>query len=194
MKNYFYVLLCLCFSTTLIGQTETLPAADQQSLLEKAKWRLNIIPLNLGYEHRIGKKSTIYAQVGFDINRYQNASEEATGFFSRNIWGIAVDADIQYRYYYNIEKRKAQNRNYESNSANFIGGQITPIFSPISTFGDEEIVNENGAIISAIWGIQRVKKDLLVFNFTLGPAVRVTSEMSDFDLQMQLSLGFILGD
>lgn len=197
MKKNALLLLMLCFlMTNAMAQNEvSSPASNEGSLLEKSQWSLNIIPLNIAYEHRIGDKSTIYAQAGLNLNRYDDANDSTTGFFSRRIYGLAIDFTAQYRYYYNLEKRKAKSRSFASNSGNFVGAKVTPLLAPIRVFSDKEVIKETGVVLAAMWGMQRVKKDLLVFNFNFGPAVRITSEGTDVDLiQGQLSLGFILGD
>lgn len=197
MKKNALLLLMLCFLMTnaITAQDEDASAVPTEgSLLEKSQWSLNIVPINLAYEHRIGNKSTIYAQAGLNLGRYADANDTTGGFFSRRIFGLALDLNIQYRYYYNLEKRAAKGRSTASNTGNFVGGQITPLLPPIRVFSDKDVTNERGVVIGGIWGIQRVKKDLLVFNFMFVPSLRITSEGTSTDMGMQLSLGFILGD
>jgi hypothetical protein len=182
-------------TNTLVAQNTSSESSKDGSLLEKSQWSLNVLPLNIAYEHRIGNKSTIYAQAGVDLSLYQAVEDSSLAFFKRRTYALAPKVNVQYRYYYNLEKRQAKTRSIASNSGNFVGAQITPLLPPIWVFGDKEIIKEQGVLLGAIWGMQRVKKDFLVFNFRIGPALRITSEgLSTELLQGNISIGFILGD
>jgi hypothetical protein len=190
------LMVCCLLTSTLIAQdTNNKPVNEGSSLLEKSQWSLNVLPLNLAYEHRIGDKSTIYAQAGIDLSRYQAVEDSNVAVLPRRTYALAPKVNVQYRYYYNLEKRKATMKNIASNSGNFIGAEITPLLPPIWIIEDKEIIKENGVVLGAMWGLQRVKKDLIVFNLKMGPALRITTEgVSTELLQGTVSIGFILGD
>lgn len=198
------LLMCCCLMTNVIiaQNTENEGSNEGNSLLEKSQWSLNILPLNLAYEHRIGNKSTIYAQAGIGLGRYKTVEDgdSSTSWLSQYIdlgkrtLAVTPELNVQYRYYYNLEKRQAKMKNIASNSGNFVGGQITPLFPPIKTFRGREVVKEQGVVLSAMWGMQRVKKDFLVFNFRIGPALIISTEGTSTELlQGSASIGFILG-
>lgn len=195
MKKLFLLAVLGCLLTN-ISTAQDAPA-ESSSLLEKSQLRLNVVPLNVAYEHRIGDKSTIYVQAGLGFGSYKNADDTTGGFWSgltNRTWGLGLNVNAQYRYFYNLEKRQAKSRNIASNSGNYVGGQITPLLPPIYKFGDKEVVSENGVILGAMWGMQRAKKDLLIFHFNIGPALRISNEGTSTSLQTQLAVGFILGD
>ena len=190
------LMICSLITSTLIAQkANNEPVNEGNSLLEKTQWSLNVLPLNLAYEHRIGDKSTIYAQAGIDLSRYQAVEDSAVAFLPRRTPALAPKLNVQYRYYYNLEKRQAKTKSIASNSGNFIGAEVTPLLPPIWVIEKKDIIKEQGVVLGAIWGIQRVKKDFLVFNFRIGPALIITSEGTSTELlRGSASIGFILGD
>ncbi|MFK7951082.1 MAG: hypothetical protein AB8G11_26110 [Saprospiraceae bacterium] len=174
-------------------------SAQEESLLVDSKWRINVFPLNVGYEHRIGQKSTVYAQAGLNLDRFRNVADSTASawrqFFTGRTLALTFNTSAEYRYYYNIEKRHAKGKNIAYNSANFIGGRVETLLPPLWKASDNEIVKENGVIISGTWGMQRVQRGgRFVYSFRVGPALRLTNEGFTPDLAANLTFGFILGE
>lgn len=75
---------------------------------------------------------------------------------------------INYRYYYNLDKRAAQQKNTVKNSANYIGLDFGAIFP--------RMFNENNQydyqlMITPNWGVQRNQNKNGNFEFAIGPAL-----------------------
>src|SRR5690606_28864060 len=79
--------------------------------------------------------------------------------------------DAQYRYYYNFKARKALDRNYAGNSANYItlGLFAQKSLGILSGMKDNWSVNPDWLpAVSAAWGIQRLYGGRWLLNAELG--------------------------
>ncbi len=84
-------------------------------------FRINFLSPGLEYEFPVGKKSTFSAGAGVAYGRsYPDLSIGGSGFR----YLLSPFLDLQYKHFYNFEKRLAKNKNIAHNSGNFIMARL----------------------------------------------------------------------
>jgi len=80
--------------------------------------------------------------------------------------GILPKAEVSFRHYYNLEKRKRLNKPYQKNSGNYFAGkfEFRYLFLPLEP---KEIYNFTSAITGIVWGFQN-NEGPLTLNFEIG--------------------------
>ncbi len=125
-----------------------------------SQFSLNLIAPSAEYELSISDRSTIDMNLGVGFAYHRSSySGEAYGFYP----GV----EVQYRYYYNIEKRLDKGKNISENSANYITG-IVSLTDGNPIIGDLEYSEDLGGFIGPAWGLQRVYKKGFKLNLNLG--------------------------
>ncbi|MBT8296305.1 MAG: hypothetical protein KJO51_07800 [Gramella sp.] len=74
---------------------------------------------------------------------------------------------MQYRYYYNFEKRFDNGKKTSENSANYISGVVS-VTGGKPIIGNLEYSNDYGGFIGPAWGLQRVYNSGFKLNLNLG--------------------------
>ncbi|WP_461788321.1 hypothetical protein [Pedobacter sp.] len=77
-------------------------------------------------------------------------------------------ANLNYRYYYNLDKRVAKNKNIANNSANYIGLDVASIFP---TLIDQKNQYDYQIMITPNWGVQRNASLTVNGEFAIGPSL-----------------------
>jgi hypothetical protein len=133
--------------------------------------KVTIINPGVAYEKRIGKFQTVIGQlfintsISSSLNNNNTTTPEVTLYFDPAI-------SLQYRYYYNYERRSDNDKRTDMNSMNYVGVALETFFSKInldeSFFAEQKRRAINS--IGVIWGIQRNyhKRFSLDLNFGLG--------------------------
>ena len=119
------------------------------------------------YEKRIGKFQTLYAQAFLSTDIYIGYSS-TLGNLSRIDFYPALG--LQYRYYYNAEKRKAKGKRIAMNSMNYLSALAETNFyrETVSPDGEKEL--RALKVLRVAWGFQRnyPKRFSLDLSFGLG--------------------------
>ncbi|WP_127124727.1 hypothetical protein [Pseudoflavitalea rhizosphaerae] len=123
------------------------------------------------YELKTGQYQTLYATAFMNIAASFFASTE-TGTESSFYFDPAIN--LQYRFYYNFEKREQRNRRTEKNSANFFALSGGTVFSKMrmSSSYFEEGSRRPVYHVAGIWGMQRNMQGRLNMNFYAGLGYR----------------------
>lgn len=77
-------------------------------------------------------------------------------------------ANLNYRYYYNLDKRAAKNKNIDNNSASYIGLDVASIFPRLI---DKTNQYNYQIMITPNWGIQRNASLIANGEFAIGPSL-----------------------
>ena len=152
--------------------------------------RVNFINPGIEYELPVSEKSTISGNIGIG---YSGSYPEltTTTFNTGALYVIAPFADVQYRYYYNLNKRFGIEKSTSNNSGNFVSLRFRARGESI----DDNILRkaDYDFAIGPTWGIQRQygKFHLL---FDLGPQFYFDSEGNHgfWPLMPQINLGINL--
>lgn len=141
-------LICLSIlsflSVSSFAQTEDVTNVAKVTLLNPG----------LSYEARIGKYQTVHGQLFMNTSAYG----ETDGFGNADFdFYFDPAATLQYRYYYNAEKRLEKEKRIDKNSMNYVAGVGEVFFSkmPLKAFSLEEAERRPVWRFGAVWGLQR---------------------------------------
>jgi len=139
MKKSLLFLLVLLFSYTIQAQTT------------EQTWRINAVNPGVEYEQPVSSKSTVSLNVGVGYNgSYPKLSNTiGTGV----LYAFAPFADLQFKRFYNLDKRASRDKTTAHNSGNFISLRFRTRGKSIKDnfyrYADYDFA------IGPTWGIQR---------------------------------------
>lgn len=111
--------------------------------------------------------------------------------------GVLPKAEISFRHYYNLEKRKRLNKPYQKNSGSYFAGkfEMRYLFLPLEP---KDIYKFTTAVTGVVWGFQN-NEGPLTLNFEIGAGFggilqqRHIPDKFGPTLLGKLKLGFLLG-
>src|SRR5699024_17977 len=158
-KLIFLFLLTTSLSTIIHAQTT------------KQVWRINAINPGIEYEQPVSSKSTVSFNIGVGYNG--SYPELSNTFGTRILYAFAPFADLQFKRFYNLEKRASHNKTTAHNSGNFISFRFRTHGKSIKDnfyrYADYDFA------VGPTWGIQR-KYGKFHLLFDLGPQFYFDSE------------------
>lgn len=138
MKKLLLLSFCFCFFLTATAQG--------QPSVEDGLLSVNILTPGLEYEFGLTNSSTLDLRAGSGF-AYRN------GTFGEG-FGIYPIFNVQYRHYYNLNKRLEKGKNISNNSANYIA--LSGAFqSGKPIIGDLEYSESYFGVVGPVWGLQR---------------------------------------
>ncbi len=140
--------------------------------------KATILNPGMSYEKSIGKKHTVYGQL--------YASPTVQYFYSSSL-GSEFDfyldpaAMVQYRYYYNLEKRAGKDKFTRLNSGNYFGATVQSTLSKVRLDSDqlEETDRRPVTTVGAIWGMQRNYAKRFSLDINLGAGYQFASVLKE---------------
>jgi uncharacterized protein YcfL len=153
-KNLLVVLISLLISTA--SKAENNLKYSKNSIVSDTSYlQDNFISLNfllpgMSYERKIGKKSTLYSSISLTLSSSESRVQSNSFQFIEKRLNINPILDVNYRNYYNFEKRVNQGKSVNHNSGNYVGFAVNYIFNPINQ-PDKPRHNELSA--GPIWGV-----------------------------------------
>ena len=172
MKKITLILVMITYSLNFFGQQTV-----NNNLL-----KINIITPGLTYENAIGIKETLC--LDSNISLVPTASA-ATGIAK------TIFTTLQYRNYYNVEKRLRKGKNINGNSANYIALNSSYYFK---TIGDDDFVNNyDGITAGATWGLQRTYKNGFNINLNAGLGYNFSNRKSKIVSPIVPIVNFTIG-
>jgi hypothetical protein len=151
MKKYLKIALGLILTLNLNAQEV---AKVNNNLL-----KINILTPGLTFEKRIDNNKTLCLDANIGL----------VYTFSSNLGNRILKTPftrLQFRNYYNFEKRVTKGKNTLNNSGNYIGLTTSYYFKNIND--DYFINNYDGFSLGAAWGLQRTYKNGLNINLNTG--------------------------
>ena len=160
--------------------------------------KLTFLDPGISYEKRIGKLQSLYFEAFMSISGsigYSDALGNTSTFY------LDPSLALQYRYYYNSEKRQSKGKRTDMNNLNYFSAIIETVFSKrrVSSNYFEERDHRTINTIGLVWGIQRNYKSRFSLDLNLGPGyyftkatVGGTIHVSGFTTIGQLNFGFWL--
>ncbi|MEH6405865.1 MAG: hypothetical protein V7767_01155 [Leeuwenhoekiella sp.] len=140
------LILFLGFSSINAQETK-----EAKASVEKSMYGLQIGFLGVwGYnEMRLDDKFALRTEIGFD------GGFSAGGYDSDFIWAFAPGIKVEPRWYYNLDRRKENNRRIAKNSGNFfaVSTNYHPDWFVISP--RDEVAARESLFTSVKWGIRR---------------------------------------
>lgn len=134
--------------------------------------------LNYAREIPVANKSTIEGSLGLSSHYYLD------NFTIQ----LRPEISLDYKFYYNINRRKEKGKNTSRNSSSFIGGVAFSNLFPLNKL--EQSANKNFIFGGAVfWGRRQMIKDSgFQTNFLIGPSL-ATDGLSDKNFALYLKTG-----
>ncbi len=184
MKKHFLLLFSIFIGLAAKAQDTT---ATNKNFTEKV-FRINFLSPGLEYEFPVCQKSTFSAGAGVAYGgSYPDLSIGGSGY----LYLITPFLDLQYKHFYNFEKRLAKNKNIAHNSGNFIMARLYTRGETIeANFGR---TSKYDFAISPTWGIQRNYGSFHLL-FDVGTFYYFDGKGNGnwFPIMLELNLGFDL--
>ena len=194
--RYLLFLFFMAFSTSCFAQEKT-----QSELVNVTK--INFLNPGISYEKPVGKFQSLVGQA------YLSTSFSLSGSSSGTQSSISFDPalSLQYRFYYNYERRQKKGKRTEMNSLNYFSPTIQTIFSKqrISSSHFMEINRRACNTVGVVWGFQRNYRKRFSLDLNLGLGYLFTTarvqdntgqivreNVGEFTTLGQLTLGFWL--
>ncbi|NIM16122.1 MAG: hypothetical protein GTO45_29315 [Candidatus Aminicenantes bacterium] len=158
---------------TLILLTCSLSLVAQEKENKNTVFKLSLIPLGGGVEFRLKDSFTLLGQVGvgMSIEVKENDSRVIFPFY----------ASISSRYYYNLNKRKAQGKKVDKFAANYVGVILMSVFKSSTV--------ERRFSIGPVWGLQRNIGKKGYFDLNFGFLVNFMEDETKFGGQLGFGFG-----
>ena len=122
-------------------------------------FKINAINPGLEYEWGFAKDQTVNLGAGL-----QFGARGAGGSFD---WVFVPAINLQYRYYYNFQRRLERNKRIRGNSANYIALANTTFLNE-RIIGNTELSGGYFGHLGPVYGIQRTYKKGFNFNLKMG--------------------------
>lgn len=176
MKTISSLLLCLSIGAIGIAQSA--------KNVENNQLTLNVLLPGIIYEHGLSQNSTIAAEATMGF-AYVESSFTDDGF------GIYPIGRLQYRHYYNFERRLAKGKNIAGNTGNYIAPTVA-VQGGKAIIGNLDYVSDYFGGIGAVYGLQRTGQKGLQFRFEVGPGYFFDEFESNFGIFLALKLGWVI--
>nr|WP_299384730.1 hypothetical protein [Allomuricauda sp.] len=132
----------------------------------------------------MSKNSTVTAEATIGL-AYRESDFYASGF------GIYPIGKLQFRHYYNFQRRADLGKRIAENSGNYIAPTVG-LQSGTAVIGDLDYTSDFFGVAGAVYGLQRVGKKGLSFRFEVGPAYFFDEFDDDFGLFLAIKLGWVV--
>ncbi|GAA0872474.1 hypothetical protein GCM10009117_16210 [Gangjinia marincola] len=148
-------LLMLAFTSALLsnGQNSNSTVAQNDSTqpgVEKFLFKIKAFPFGIEGEVGLGRTTTLVAEgaflFGFSVNNEDEFNDEDETDFVWLPW-----VDLQFRQYYNFQKRLADGKDIRFNSGNFFALKYLTYF----VVGDDDAEENYLSAFGPVWGLQR---------------------------------------
>lgn len=170
--------LLLCFFIASIG------IAQSGKNVENHQLTLNILLPGIVYEQGISQNSTITAEATMGF-AYRESDFVESGF------GIFPIGRLQYRHYYNFDRRLDKGKRIAGNTGNYIAPTIA-IQGGKAIIGDLDYVSDYFGGVGAVYGLQRTGQKGFQFRFEIGPGYFFDEFESNFGIFLALKLGWVV--
>lgn len=127
----------------------TLAYSQKESDLSRNLFKINILTPGFTYERVLGSETTFNIDANLSFGATSNGGGQLRLLASPFV-------RVQYRNYYNLEKRLAKNKLISGNSGAYIAPSISYYMKPIND--DSYVSNYDGLTVGAVWGFQKTYK------------------------------------
>lgn len=157
MCFYFIVMRKLLITAACFAFFYTHAQTDK---VRKGQFKINFLAPGAEYELGLSDKTTLVIESGIGL-AYAYSSSFGSDFITSPYFAL------QYRYYYNFNKRVGKDKNTLNNSANYISfiGGISPGYY---SFADSHFIENVGGTIGPAWGFQRTYNSGFNLSLDLG--------------------------
>lgn len=176
MKSSNFLVILFFLPTLLCAQTA--------KNVEDHQFTINVLLPGMVYEHGVSQNSTITAEATMGF-AYRDSDYFGSGF------GIYPIGKLQYRHYYNFQRRLDLDKKIAENTGNYIAPTVG-LQGGNAILGDLDYSSDFFAVAGAVYGLQRVGNKGLSFRFEVGPAYFFDEFDDDFGLFVAIKLGWVV--
>lgn len=175
-------------SIALTSSAQQFTARDEATTT-KSVTNISILSPAITHEIAIGRKQSVFFAGELSlISRYESVPLSET----KSYYGFVPKLSVDFRNYYNFERRLSKGKNITHNSGNFLALRTQYIFDPI--IGKEDFLNyNNGITLGGVWGIQRVYSSGIYLGLSLGVGALFGDVKLDAIGMGDFHLGFNIG-
>lgn len=147
---------------------------DKESRQVTDVTKVTFLNPGMSYEKSVGTSQTVYGQA-FMSTSFDASYSSTFGFNSSINFDPALT--VQYRYYYNYNKRQQKGKRTERNSLNYLSAAFETAFSKnrVSDFQYIETSRRPINTVGVVWGFQRNYKSRFSLDLSLGAGHLFTS-------------------
>lgn len=148
--------------------------------------------LGLSYEKKISQQITIYSMLGL-VYYGKGATTYITIFGPSEYYAITPQITVQPRFYYNLDKRAASDKNVDNNSANYVGFAAR-FFHQSFFLSNSDRFSRGPAVLDLMlsYGLQRSFFNRMNFDLAIQPGIEISQGQADFFVGLNLQLGFVV--
>lgn len=197
MKTSILLLLMFCFAVTDVKAQEkptALVKGESASVEDNLVKVETLFPnlLGLSYEKKISQQISIYSMLGF-VYYGKGATTYITLFGPSEYYAITPQITVQARFYHNLKKRAALDRNIAYNSANYVGF-ATRFFHQSFFLSDSDSLPRGPAVLDLMlsYGLQRSFFKRMNFDVAIQPGIEISQGQATAFIGLNLQLGFIV--
>ncbi|WP_375579509.1 hypothetical protein ABWH96_00090 [Marivirga tractuosa] len=198
MKRFSVVLVALFLCNSFQMSAQEKPAALIKG--EAATVANNLVKvealfpnvLAVSYEKKLGQSISLYNAVGL-FAYYGGGVFAQVAYGSSPYYIFMPQITVQPRFYHNLSKRAASNRNTNNNSANYVG-LSSRFYHENLNFTNTERYPKGSAVLDLMisYGLQRSFFKGVNLDMAFQPGVRITDEGAELLIGVNLQLGFIV--
>ncbi len=165
-------------------------ASVDDNLIKAETFFPNII--GVSYEKKLGQHISLYNMVGL-MGYYGGGTFAQAKYGANPYYVLTPQITVQPRFYHNLSKRAASDKNTKYNSANYIGFSAR-VYHEGLFITNAENIPKGSAIFDLIlsYGLQRNFLKRLNFDMAIQPGIQFTFEGAEAFLGVNLQLGFIV--
>ncbi|SMG44152.1 hypothetical protein SAMN05661096_03097 [Marivirga sericea] len=148
--------------------------------------------LAISYEKKLEQNISLYSSISL-LGGFGGGTYTRTFYYVDNYYVLTPQIKVQPRFYHNIAKRAASDKNVSSNAANYIG--LSGSFYHTSYFltNAENYPKGPGVFdLQLSYGWQRSFFKRMNIDLALEPGIEFTSGQASFFIGLNLQLGFIV--
>ena len=166
MKKNLLLIVCLLIAIDGLRANviDSLKTQSDTSYVQKNFISLNLILPGMSYETKVGKNSTLYGTVALTYTMSVSEYSSASGSIKEKYFNVNPYVALNFRNYYNFDKRISKGKNVKHNSANYFGVSTSYVLNPL---GKTSTIS-NHLEIGPVWGFQRTYASGFYLNLNLG--------------------------
>lgn len=177
--NYFGFSILILITVCLNAQN-----AKNVKNVENGLIKVSALVPGASYELGLGNNSTVNFDVLL-IPGSRGGSDKDTEF------GILPGAQLDFRYFTNMDRRVSKGKNISGNSGNYLAVS-NQFFLSKAIIGNFDYGGSYTNITALTYGIQRTRPKGFYWGFSFGPAIAVDEFDADFSLFLDVRLGWVL--
>ncbi len=172
--------------TLLLGIISLWAYSQSTKNVENSQTTLNFLLPGLVYEQGIAPNATIAGEVtiGFAVIDCSNCESS---------FGIYPIGKLQYRYYYNLDRRSDRGKRITGNSGNYVAPMVA-LQGGDAIIGDLDFASNFFLGAGAVYGIQRTAPSGFQFRLEAGPAYFFDEFSDGLGLFLAAKLGWVIGN